>query len=233
MKALFAVLVGTILAGSVAQAAPHPIEFVQKVGGAYVLTKARGECASNLVAKPVEGSGGVRLALESPHKVPLTTIRYINRGNVLEEVDTMISFQNMILERKIARERLNASRSEPYVLSERTFADIAAYTQLWTWELVHRGKWTVNQGLEFVVEYVETCSEYQHVYEGIILLPYMSHVQFEDDKHRAKEEHVEFVTDQLERFLEVKTPRSVPVFRITESSVDGRINQASDWIKTL
>jgi len=87
MKALFAVLVGTILAGSVAQAAPHPIEFVQKVGGAYVLTKARGECASNLVAKPVEGSGGVRLALESPHKVPLTTIRYINRGNVLEEVD--------------------------------------------------------------------------------------------------------------------------------------------------
>jgi len=153
--------------------------------------------------------------------------------NVLNEVDTMIEFQNMILQRKIARERLNAGRAEIYVLSERTFADIASYTQLWTWELVHAGKWPVGKALEFLIEYVETCAEYQHVYEGILLLPYMSHMKWEHDKHRASEAHVDFISEQLDRFLEAKTPRSVPVFRITESSVDGRINQAHDWIKTL
>lgn len=86
-KNLVLALIGSILLGSAAQAAVHPIEFVQKIEGAYVLTKAKGECASNLVARPVEGRGGVRIAIESPHKTPLTVIRYINRGNVLENVD--------------------------------------------------------------------------------------------------------------------------------------------------
>lgn len=87
MKNFVLTLIGAILSTSAAQAAIRPIEFVQKIEGAYVLTMAKGECASNLVARPVEGSGGVRIAIESPHKTPLTVIRQINRGNILENVD--------------------------------------------------------------------------------------------------------------------------------------------------
>lgn len=87
MKNLVLTLIGSILLAPAAYAAVHPVEFVQKIEGAYVLTKAKGECASTLVARPEEGRGGVRIAIESPHKTPVTTIRYINRGNILENVD--------------------------------------------------------------------------------------------------------------------------------------------------
>ena len=153
---------------------------------------------------------------------------------VLTDPDTMMKFQWKIADVKHDRELGNKVRKDvDVVLTERTFADIASYSQLWAWELAHTGKWTVKDAIDFSIEFVETCVICQRVYDGNLILPAMPHVLWQADPHRAKREHQEFITEQLDRFFEVKNPRSVSLFRITEGSIQGRIDQAYNWIGTL
>ena len=154
--------------------------------------------------------------------------------NVLKSVGTMIMFQKKVADVKFAREQENAARTDvDTILTERTFADIASYTQLWSWELAHARKWSIRDAIDFSIGFVDLCANRQRVYDGNILLPAMPHILWQADPHRAAREHQEFITDQLDRFFEVKNPKDVPVFRITEGSIQGRINQATNWIKTL
>lgn len=154
--------------------------------------------------------------------------------NATADVDTMIAFQRKISDVKYKRELENLKRTDvDLILTERTFADIAAYTQLWCWELVHERKWNIREAFEFLLKFIDECTSRQHVYEGVIFLPSMPHVAWQTDPNRAKEEHIEYVSEQLESFLSMRNPQDVLVFRITEGSVEGRINQVHDWIKTL
>lgn len=155
-------------------------------------------------------------------------------ANVLENPKTMMQFQVKVRDVKYVRELENKARTDAdIILTERTFADIATYTQLWSWELADSGKWNKYDAMEFLVDYVDMCRENQSVYSGNILLPSMPHVQWQADPHRATENHIKFVALQLEEFFKRANPSTVPVFRITEGSVDGRINQVYDWIQTL
>ena len=154
--------------------------------------------------------------------------------NATKNIGTMIAFQEKIQSVKHARDKQNQARTDvDIILTERTFADIACYTQLWTWELVHAGAWTVQEGIAFALPFVEECMQLQLLYDGVIHLPSMPHVQWQTDPHRAKFEHVSYITEQLDSFFDRKQPKSVPVFRVTEGSVEGRINQTYNWIKTL
>lgn len=155
-------------------------------------------------------------------------------ANVLESPKTMMQFQVKVRDVKYVRELENKARTDAdIILTERTFADIATYTQLWSWELADSGKWNKYDAMEFLIDYVDMCRENQSVYSGNILLPSMPHVQWQADPHRATENHIKFVALQLEEFFKRANPSTVPVFRITEGSVDGRINQVYEWIKTL
>ena len=153
---------------------------------------------------------------------------------VMESPDTMMKFQVKVRDVKYARElEITERRDLDVVLTERTFADIVTYTQLWTWELVDAGKWELSEAIEFLVDFVRTAKENQRVYAGNLILPHMPHVKFQADPHRAAERHIGFFTTQMDRFFDEVNPRTVPTFRITEPSVEGRITQAYDWIKTL
>lgn len=155
-------------------------------------------------------------------------------SNVLDSVDTMIAFQEKVREVKLQREQENRDRADvSLILTERTFADIAAYTQLWSWELVHRGKWSIQDGFEFAISFVNKCAENQQVYSGNIILPAMPHVVWQPDPHRASREHQEFIAEELESFFARKHPKTVPLCKITEKTINGRVAQALEWIKKL
>lgn len=154
--------------------------------------------------------------------------------NVLTNPKTMMTFQVKVRDVKYVRELENKERTDvELILTERSFADIASYTQLWCWELVENGKWEVYDAVEFLYDYVNLCIDNQKVYAGNIMLPSMPHVAWQADPYRAKKAHIEFISKQLDRFFDLAHPRTVPVFRITEGSVDGRIEQTHNWIQTL
>ena len=154
--------------------------------------------------------------------------------NVLTDPKTMMTFQVKVRDVKYVRELENKERTDvDMILTERTFADIISYTQLWSWELVEAKKWGIHDAMDFLVDFADLCTQNQSVYAGNIMLPAMPHVQWQADPHRAQQKHIEFVSEQLNRFFDLAHPRSVPVFRITEGSVDGRIEQTYNWIKKL
>lgn len=154
--------------------------------------------------------------------------------NVLNDVNTMMQFQEKIRDTKYQREKLNQAREDvPFILTERTFADIAAYTQLWAWELADSGKWSVSDAMAFTMPFVETCAQYQSVYAANILLPAMPHILWQVDPHRARREHQAYISEQLLAFFVRKHPKNIPILTVTEGSVEGRIQQAYDWIQTL
>lgn len=155
-------------------------------------------------------------------------------SQVMESPETMMQFQAKVRDVKYVRELENKARTDvDMILTERTFADVASYTQLWCWELTEAGKWTIGEAIEFLLGYVHQCQEYQLVYAGNLILPSMPHVQFQADPHRAEKKHIDFVTEQMDRFFDLAHPRTVPTFKITEGSIKGRIDQAYEWIQTL
>ena len=153
---------------------------------------------------------------------------------VMESPETMIKFQVKVRDVKYVRELENLARTDvDLVLTERTFADIVTYTQLWTWELVDQGKWELGEAVGFLVDFVGVARDNQKVYSGNLILPSMPHVKFSADPHRAAEKHVGFFTSQMGRFFDEVHPRSIPTFTITEKSVEDRIQQAHNWINTI
>lgn len=152
---------------------------------------------------------------------------------VHETASMMVEFQEAVLKHKLEREQeLVEYDAHDFVLTERTFADIASYAQLWAWKLADQGKWDLKDAVAFNVDYGARCANAQNVYSGNILLPFMPHIAWQADPHRASQKDVPFITEQLDRFFESKNPKTVPVFRITEGSVQGRIDQAYNWIQT-
>ena len=155
-------------------------------------------------------------------------------SQVMESPETMMQFQAKVRDVKFGRELENIQRKDAdIILTERTFADIVSYTQLWAWELVESGKWGINDAIDFLVEYVDLCIENQTVYTANLILPSMPHIQWQADPHRADKKHIEFVTEQMTRFFDLAHPRSVPTFSITDGTVVGRVAQVRTWIKTL
>ena len=154
--------------------------------------------------------------------------------NVMKDPATMMQFQVKVRDVKYVRELENKARTDcEFILTERTFADISSYTQLWCWELVDQQKWEISEAIEFLVGFTELCRSNQQVYAGNLMLPSMPHVAWQADPHRAEKKHIEFFNEQIERFFDLAHPRTVPIFRITEGSVDGRIEQTYNWIQTL
>lgn len=153
---------------------------------------------------------------------------------VLDSVETMKMFQQTILDVKYDHEIENLKRKDAeFILVERTFADIASYTQLWSWELVHEHKWSVGAAMKFCIPFIEECAHSQHVYSANLFLPYMPHIKWQNDPHRAAQKHTTFIHEQLVSFFGSKNTSGIPVFEITESGVDERVTQVKKFLETL
>lgn len=153
--------------------------------------------------------------------------------SVLKDPQTMMDFQTTILEVKSEREAENVKRSDvELILTERSFADIAAYTQLWCWELVSDKQWSVKDVIHFMIPFADKCAAEQRVYDGNLILPMMTHIKWEADPHRAKQEHTTFISEQLEQFFKLRNPW-VPTFTVTEYGIQERTDQANAWLTTL
>jgi predicted ATPase len=161
--------------------------------------------------------------------------------NVMETYETMVAFQNEVLRQKYEHD-LTLHR-EPgartidakghVVLVERTFADIAAYTQLWTWKFIDRGDVTFTDGMRFLADYSRRCFEaHNRIYDAVVLLPYMSHIPWQNDPNRASREDIASVYESIEMFTKYRI-KSSKSYTISQLTVEDRATEVINFLETL
>lgn len=151
--------------------------------------------------------------------------------------DTMVEFQDEVLHQKRLRDsQLHEGfiGDQEIILTERSFADILAYTTYWTWELVDQGKQTFEVAAGWLKNYETKCVWAQlGCYDGIILLPFMSNIPWEDDPHRARKETVENVFESVFNFSHRYEFIEMPKLLVKEQAVDARVNEVAKFLRGM
>ena len=158
---------------------------------------------------------------------------WVSLQQVLESPRTMQTFQDEVLKQKLERDQKLRCDSG-LVLTERTFADICAYTTYWTWELVDARKWTLSEGAGWLHDYTRRCVEAQkRCYDAVLMLPYMSHVVWNGDPNRASFASVNTIWENLERFTQKMELLPIPSFYLRSASTEDRVNEVDAFLRTL
>lgn len=122
-------------------------------------------------------------------------------NRVMETPSAMMAFQEEIFNQKYRNDSSFKSDSK-LTLTERTFADIFAYTALWTWKFVDAGMLATEEALTFLKPFRTQCANAQlEIYGGTILLPLMDHIIWEDDVNRASKGDATRVYGDIATFL--------------------------------
>ena len=147
-----------------------------------------------------------------------------------ENAVDMVALQEAILTHKHQHDEHLAKHSTVF-LTERTFADIVAYASLWVWKLIDADKWVANEAMAWHREYIKKCREAQLIYSGVILLPYMDHMPWENDPYRAKKSDISRVYEDVESFA---NQFAIPKLIIDTQTVDARVVQIENFLnKTI
>jgi predicted ATPase len=162
--------------------------------------------------------------------------------NVMSSPQTMMEFQNEVLRQKqkhdwqLAHVDEGARTMDPkghITLTERTFADIVAYTNQWSWRFVDDGRMTLGEAISFLSDFTRRAAHAQNeIYTGTMLLPMMNHVVWEEDPNRAAQADTESVMEDIERFMERKANMQKR-FMITGKTVNERADQVETFLRTL
>jgi len=98
----------------------------------------------------------------------------------------MKAYQDKVFEYKWARDSAIATNGldDKIVLTERSFFDIAAYTEVW---LSRYKKLSADQQMWWE-NYKAKCIEAQHIYSGLVIVHAHPNIDFELDPNRADEE---------------------------------------------
>lgn len=153
---------------------------------------------------------------------------------VMDSVDTMISFQEEVFKQKYEHDlMLSQLDINDTILTERSFADIAAYTTFWCWEHVDRRNWAFGEASIWLTQYLKKCRDAQAIYSGILLLPYMNHIVWQSDPNRAKPASVAIIYEDVRSFAEAKQVNSPPFHEIVSASVDDRVIEVESFLKKL
>ncbi len=151
---------------------------------------------------------------------------------VMDSPETMMIFQNEVFEQKYKNDVSLHLQSNIVTFTERTFADIYAYTSLWTWRFVDQHRLLFRDAMKFLVPFTEKCVSAQfEIYGGIVLLPLMSHVLPEADANRAKPEDASVVYEDIEAFSNKIQLLTVPKRTISGITVEERADQVEQLIK--
>ena len=156
-------------------------------------------------------------------------------NTVLDSPETMMQFQDEVLAQKLKRDQeLRWGGTDGLILTERTFADICAYTTYWTWELVDARKWTLSEGASWLHGYTARCVDAQkRCYDAVLMLPYMSHVVWNGDPNRASFASVNTIWENLERFTQKMELLPIPSFYLRSASTEDRVNEVDAFLRTL
>lgn len=156
--------------------------------------------------------------------------------DVCKDMDTMIRFQERVLERKVQNDMEVAEREGVWVV-ERTFADIAAYATWWWYQISGASKWMDvddlhntsleklaqrNSDVVWLADFVQRCYVKQSIYDLVFMLPVSPHIAAEDDPQRADTSFSQWVFDNMQDFAQHVLPTT---FYIMDKSVSGRADE--------
>lgn len=162
--------------------------------------------------------------------------------NVMESPETMMKFQEAVFSQKLANDfklrELSGARTTDakghIMLTERTFADIDAYTAQWCWRFVDQGRLTVLEAMKFLVDFHAKCLKAQlQCYAGTLMLPFMKHVAWEDDPNRAAKNDVTAIYEHIERFMEMPAFLAHPKLVIKGKSVQDRMDETELFLERI
>lgn len=188
------------------------------------LTGAQGAGKSTLLTEL--SARGYRV---DPYKVSRAVqneLGWENLHQVMDSWGTMRQFQELVYLRK----KENDQALQGPIFVERTFADVVAYTQYWTWELVDARKVQLNSAMNWLRQYTMACLDAQNsIYSSVLLLPLMPHVQFIDDPQRAKRNSAEQIYQNELNFVLMSSTRYL---EITAEDTPGRADQVISFMQT-
>jgi hypothetical protein len=150
----------------------------------------------------------------------------------MDSPDTMMQFQEEVFKQKYQNDLKLLDEKEPIILTERTFADICAYTSQWTWRFLDAQKITVGEAFNFLHQFTKKCARAQlEIYTGTILLPLMKHVHWENDPSRAKKSDADAVFRDICGFIGRELPISHRTLLISQETVPDRAAAVQHFLK--
>lgn len=151
----------------------------------------------------------------------------------MDSVEVMTTFQEEVYRQKLLRDfELRRLETHGVMLTERTFADIAAYASHWCWEHVDRRSWTFDEASAWLTPYLQRCTGAQlECYDAVILLPYSPSVKWEADPHRAGAAFRNSIFEGVSRFCQLQP--SIQRFTVTAEGVTERVEQVHTFLETL
>lgn len=154
---------------------------------------------------------------------------------VLSSPSTMMDFQQRVLEAKLNNDfTIHQFSSRHTVLTERTFADICAYTMSWAWQLIDKNMWTLSEASKFLTPFTRECLRAQQdCYDAVVVVPFMQHVVFEEDRKRAPKNTIDTVFEDMENFLTARELLSIPRLTISTETVPERVDQVQTFLRGL
>lgn len=183
-----------------------------------------------------------------------TALGWDTLERVMDSPETMMQFQTEVFKQKLTRDshlsalviaplKTHSGRAYSHssqdtktsiMLTERTFADILAYTSHWCWKFVDEHRLNIKTAIDFLVEYTIDCQNAQlKIYSGAILLPFMDHVIWEADPNRAKRSDVDLIFENIEKFMERRTPITHRRMTISSKSVPDRVTEVERFLESL
>lgn len=134
----------------------------------------------------------------------------------------MVSFQNEVFKLKLENDIL-LSEDKKLIFTERTFGDIFSYAALWANKFKEQNKWSLNDAVSFLQDFNGKCITAQEkTYHRVIVLPFMEHMVFEKDPHRASFEDIGEFQRNLDSFNE---RTHVSVAKLQSKSVPERADE--------
>ncbi len=153
---------------------------------------------------------------------------------VMRDPFIMMEFQEKIFQQKLNRERELLTLDAPIVLTERSFADIYAYSVLWMTKFLKKRVIHEVTAADWLSDFCERCLKAQkNSYSAVLVLPLMEHIQFETEANRAKEEDADSFNQIFNGFLTTQAEFNIPVFNITAPSIESRADQVQSFLTKL
>jgi hypothetical protein len=148
----------------------------------------------------------------------------------------MVQFQDTIFKYKRKREIENLEMTDGWhslVLTERTFADILAYTRLWTYNLISDNKVGVDDGKEYIYSMAIKCQAAQReLYDAVVYIPKMDHVAWENDPHRASEGTSSYIDLEISDFVR-RQEDTVRLHTVISASVNDRMAEVAAFLMSI
>ena len=149
-----------------------------------------------------------------------------------DDFNKMCKFQTMVLTQKV--QSLNELKyfhndAMDFIITERSFIDIASYFQLWCMKQFNKGTISETQYFETVDVFSEMCYEAQHeLIKMNVIVPMMDHIRFEVDPHRASEADLD---DFYEIFMNHVVNTTTEYRFITAETIAARTDEFFNFFK--